>query len=177
MNGSNMDLSSLSITEWKSGFDTPHPSYVPYTALSEARDQLLTHPNTRARAEAGMLSTEETIYYAQCLLEPLPPLNFYPGTGRRQPVRNSFQWAGPLERHIQAVALNRTKRVHALVRTMRADLNLERKHLSQTIMSARRARLMLRQDRDVAAGRLGPAYSINSDLDLIWKELLRQGVW
>jgi len=172
-----MDPVEFTTTDWKTGFDTPHPSYVPYTALSEARDQLLTHPNTRARAEAGLLSTEQTIYYAQCLLEPLPQFSSCPRAGRTQPVRTSFQWAGPLERHIQAVALRRLKKIQALVHKYWTDLNLDRKRLSQIIMSARRAQLMARHDRDVAAGRLGPAYSIQHDSDLIWKELLRQGVW
>ena len=172
-----MDPITLSTTGWQSGYDTPRPHYVPRTSLTDARDKLLIHPNTKARAIAGELSTEESIYYAQCLLEPLPQLNSCPGAGRRQPVRNSHQWAGPLERHVQAVALKQVRKIRALVHKYWTDLNLDRKRLAQNIMMARRSQLLIRQDRNTAAGLLGPAYSFKRDFDLIWGELLRQGVW
>ena len=172
-----MDPTLIPASEWNSGYDTPRPSYVPRTSLTDARDVLLTHPNTRARAEAGQLSTQESIYYAQCLLEPLPRHGTNPGAGRKQPVRNSFQWAGSIERHIQAIAVRRLRRIQAILRVYWADMNLDRKRLAQTIISARRSQLMIRRDRDIAAGRVGPDYSIQYESDLIWEELLRQGVW
>ena len=120
-------------------------------------------------AKAGLLDTQLTIHCVRHLLKPLPHSDDSPAKPMPIPVRNSFQWAGALERHVQHLGLRQLKLEQSKQRLYWNRINSGNQQLARHIL---RSRMMY-----IATLPRGPSHNARRDEDLLWAEMLSHGDW
>ena len=118
-------------------------------------------------AKAGLLDTHVTIHCVKQLLIPIQHTRGFSAKPLPKPVRNSFQWAGALERHVQHIGLRQLKLEQSKQRLNWNRINSNSQQLARHIL----------RSRMIYIATLGPGHDTRRDEDLLWAEMLSHGDW
>ena len=151
---------------WKS-LAPPVVSPTPCTFSALRREDFSTSEGMLAAAKAGLLDTHVTIHCVRALLITQPIFDDSHRAGQQPILRNSFQWPGAINRHVQSTGLKQLKIQQAKQRLLFNRLNSRNQQLARQILRA----------RAIYIGTLGPLHDTRHDEDLLWKEMLDHGDW